>query len=435
MNVLLIGSGAREHAIAWKLRQSPRLDAFYAAPGNAGIAQLADIVELKLPKPYDPRAEVEAFLDAASALVRRLGIDLVVIGPEDPLSLGLTDRLRAAGVAVFGPTKAAAQIESSKAFAKDLMQRHGVPLGGCAKFDDFDAARRYVESRPCDVVVKADGLAAGKGAIVTHSHDDAIVALRELLVDRALGSAAETIVIEDKLVGRETSAHAFSDGRTIVHMPFACDHKAAFDGDRGPNTGGMGAYSPAAWLPEATAEAIRRDVTEATLRAMATEGTPFTGALFPGIMVTADGPNVLEFNARLGDPESEVLLPRLDSDLLEIMLATANGTLDRVDVRWSDDAAVTVMLASGGYPGPYDTGKPIEGLDEIDSGVLVFHAGTHTDANGRTVTAGGRVLAVTATAPTIAEARERAYRNVTRIHFDGMHFRSDIGDSAVPAAV
>ena len=218
-------------------------------------------------------------------------------------------------------------------------------------------------------------------------------------------------------------------------MPFACDHKAAFDGDRGPNTGGMGAYSPAAWLPDSMAAAICRDVTEATLRAMAAEGAPFTGVLFPGIMVTADGPNVLEFNSRFGDPETEVLLPRLDSDLLEIILATATGTLDRIDVRWSDDVAVTVMLASGGYPGPYETGKPIEGLDNVDSDVLVFHAGTRMDASGQIVTAGGRVLAVTATAPTIAEARERVYRNIARIHFDGMHYRSDIGASAIPAAV
>ena len=435
MNALLIGSGAREHAIAWKLRQSPRIGALYAAPGNAGIAQLADIVELRIPKAYAAPADAQTFLDAASSLVRRMRIDLVIVGPEDPLSLGLTDRLRAEGVAVFGPTRAAAQIESSKAFAKDLMERHGVPMGVCAKFDDFEAARRYVESRLCDVVVKADGLAAGKGAIVTRSHDEAIDAHRELLVHRALGPAAATVVIEDKLTGRETSAHAFTDGRTVVHMPFACDHKAIFDGDRGPNTGGMGAYSPAAWLPDSTADAIRANVTEATLRAMATEGVPFSGALFPGIMVTADGPKVLEFNARLGDPETEVLLPRLESDLFEIMLATASGSLDRIDVRWSEDAAVTVMLASDGYPGPYEVSKPIEGLDGMDPGVTVFHAGTKLDASGRTVTAGGRVLAVTAVAPTIADARERVYRNIARIQFDGMHYRSDIGASAIPAAV
>ncbi len=435
MNVLLVGSGAREHAIAWKLRQSPRLAELYAAPGNPGIAGLAQNVDLAIPKPYAPDAEVEAFLDRVAALAKELRADLVVIGPEDPLGLGLADRLQAEGVRVFGPSKAAARIESSKAFAKELMQRHGIPFGACARFDEFDAARRYVESRPSDLVVKADGLTAGKGAIVTSSHADAIEALRELMIEGTLGEAGRSVVIEDKLNGREVSAHAFTDGRTVVRMPFACDHKAVFNGDRGPNTGGMGAYSPAAWLPDATGETIRRAVTEQAVRAMAAEGAPFKGVLFPGIMVTSDGPKVLEFNCRFGDPETEVLLPRLESDLLEIMLAVADQTLDRVHVRWSDDAAVTVMLASGGYPGPYDAGKVIEGLDDLDPDVMLFHAGTKRSAAGRILTARGRVLAVTAKAPTIAEARERVYRNVARIRFEGMHYRTDIGASAIPAAV
>ena len=436
MDVLLIGAGAREHAIAWKLRQSPRLGTLYAAPGNTGIAQIGECIPLLIPKPYAPAAEVAAFCDTVIGIARDRHLELVVIAPDDPLALGLTDAVEAAGIAAFGPSQAAAQIEASKSFAKDLMRQHGIPMGENARFDDFRDAARYVESLPRNVVVKADGLSAGKGAIVTTSHAHAINVLRELLVDRTLGAAGSVVVIEDMLVGRETSAQAFCDGKTVAHMPFSCDHKPVFDGNTGPNTGGMGAYSPAPWLNAATALTIRRDITEATARAMAAEGAPFKGVLYPGIMVTADGPRVLEFNGRFGDPETEALLPLLESDLLEIMLACANGTLDRVDVRWRDEASVTVMLASGGYPGPYETGKPISGLDGIDHDVLVFHAGTTRRNDGTLVTNGGRVLAVTATAATIAAAREKVYRNVERIHFDGMHYRTDIGaiDVAVGAS-
>jgi phosphoribosylamine--glycine ligase len=433
-NVLLIGSGAREHAIAWKLRQSPRLGDLTVAPGNAGIAQIADTIPLSIPKPYAPAEEVAAFCETVVAMARERRADLVVVAPDDPLALGLVDRLEAAGIAAFGPTQAAARIESSKSFAKDLMRRYGIPMGEAARFDNFEAARAYVELRPCDVVVKADGLFVGKGTVVPSSREAAISVLRAMLVDGEMGAAGRTVVIEDRLTGRETSAHAFTDGKTVAHMPFSCDHKPVFDGNLGPNTGGMGVYSPPSWLRDDIAESIRRDVTEAAVRAMAAEGTPFKGILYPGIFVTADGPRVIEFNARFGDPEAEALLPRLQSDLLEIMLAVANGTLDRVDVRWRDAAALTVMLASGGYPGAYETGKPISGLDDVDGDIVVFHAGTKRDAGGRIVTNGGRVLAVTATAPTMAAAREKAYRNIERIHFDGMHYRTDIGASDEAAA-
>jgi phosphoribosylamine--glycine ligase len=433
MNVLLIGSGGREHAIAWKLRQSPRLSELTVAPGNGGIAGIAECVPLRVPNAHAPADEVAAFSETVVKLARDRRADLVVVAPDDPLALGLVDTLEAAGIRAFGPTKAAARLESSKAFAKDLMRRHGIPMGEAARFDDFEQARAYVESRPCDVVVKADGLAAGKGTIVPASRAEAIDALREFMVDEAMGSAGRTVVIEDKLVGPETSAQAFSDGKTVAHMPFSCDHKPIFDGNRGPNTGGMGAYSPPSWLPADTAKQIRRDVTEAAVRAMAADGIPFKGVLYPGIMVTADGPRVIEFNARFGDPETQVLLPLLESDLLDVMLATTDGTLDKVDVRWSDQAAVTVVLASGGYPGPYETGKPIAGLEDVDPDVMLFHAGTRRTGDGQLVTSGGRVLAVTAVAPTIDVAREKAYRNVERVRFEAMHYRRDVGASEAAA--
>jgi phosphoribosylamine--glycine ligase len=307
------------------------------------------------------------------------------------------------------------------------MRRHGIPMGEVARFDDFESARAYVEARPCDVVVKADGLFVGKGTVVPASKDEAIDVLRSMLVAGEMGEAGRIVVVEDRLAGRETSAMAFSDGTHVAHMPFSCDHKAVFDGNRGPNTGGMGVYSPPGWLDDTTADAIRRDVTEAAVRAMAAEGTPFKGVLYPGLFVTADGPRVIEFNARFGDPEAEALLPRLESDLLAIRLATTDGTRASTGVRWRGDASVTVMLASGGYPGAYEKGKVITGLGDADADVVVFHAGTARRGDGAIVTNGGRVLGVTALGATLEDARAKAYENVRRISFEGMHYRTDIG--------
>ena len=416
MNVLIIGAGAREHTIAWKLRQSPRLDDLFAAPGNPGTAELGSNLPL----------DIEDF-DAIIRACREHRIDLVVVGNEGPLAAGLVDRLTVVGIAAFGPAQAAAEIESSKVFAKELMTAHDIRTAPFATFDDIAAAQAYVEEQSVPLVVKADGLAVGKGVIVTSSKEQALAALDTIMSKRAFGIAGERVVIERRLYGREVSAHAFTDGQTVVHMPFACDHKPVFDGDKGPNTGGMGAYSPAGWLDGATAEAIQSGVTEAAVRAMMAEGRPYRGVLYPGLMVTNDGPQVIEFNCRFGDPEAQVLLPRMESDLLEVLWAVANNRLAETDVRWSPDACVGVVLASGGYPTAYDTGFTIEGLDEIDPDVLIFHAGTRREDDGALVTAGGRVLTVAATGATLNEAREKAYRNAERIRFQGRHYRQDIG--------
>jgi phosphoribosylamine--glycine ligase len=416
MNVLLIGSGAREHTIAWKLSQSPLVGQLFIAPGNAGTAAIAE----NLPVAAN---DIEGL--AAAARDRR--IDLVVVGPEEPLARGLVDRLATAGVPAFGPSRAAAEIESSKVFSKTLMQSHGIPTAAFGTFDSFDEAAAFVRAHQGPLVVKADGLAAGKGAVVTASKEEALATLEEMLLRSAFGDAGRRVVVEERLQGREVSAHAFTDGRAVVPMPLSCDHKPVFDGDQGPNTGGMGAYSPPAWLDRAKEEWIDRHVTRATVEAMSKEGRPYRGVLYPGLMMTADGPRVLEYNCRFGDPETQVLLPRLKTDLLEILQAVANNRLEGTVVEWSEDACVGVVLASGGYPGSYETGLPIEGLDEVDADVQVFHAGTKRREDGVVVTAGGRVLTVVATGATLADAREKAYRNVERIRFQGVHYRRDIG--------
>ena len=419
MNVLLVGSGGREHAIAWRLSQSPRLSKLWTAPGNPGTALFGENVEVS-----------SSDLDGVVALAQRIKADLVVVGPEDPLAAGLVDRLEAVGIPAFGPSGAAAQLEASKAFAKNLMRDAGIATSASATFDDAERAIAYVRDVAHRVVVKADGLAAGKGVTVCDDVAQAEAAIDATMRHRAFGAAGARVVIEERMFGRETSAHAFTDGVTVRHMPFSCDHKPVFDGDRGPNTGGMGVYSPPSWLPERIAEAIRRDVTERTVRAMADAGTPYRGVIYPGMMLTADGPRVVEYNSRFGDPETEVLLPRLRSDLLDICDAVAHGRLAEVPVEWDDRATVGVMMVSPGYPGTYPSGAPIEGIESVDDDVQVFMAGTARDASGRLVTAGGRVLCVVAGGETVAEARERAYDNVRHISFEGAHYRTDIAARA-----
>ncbi len=417
MNVLLIGSGAREHAIAWKLRQSPLLDELWSMPGNPGTAELGTNI---------PAGDNEAVVAAC----REYGIGLVVVGSEEPLAAGIVDRLAVEGIAAFGPTQAAAEIESSKVFSKELMARHGIPTAPFAVFDDAAAAADYVKSQPGPFVVKADGLAKGKGVIVTDTEAEALAALESVMVTREFGAAGVRALVEQRIFGPEASAQAFTDGSTVAHMPFSCDHKPVFEGNRGPNTGGMGAYSSPGWLPDEVQEAVRTGMTEAAVRAMREEGRSYQGVLYPGIMQTESGPNVIEFNCRFGDPEAQVLLPRLQSDLLEIMVAVTEKRLDHVDVRWSDDACVAVVLASGGYPGEYETGLQISGLGDVDPDVRVFQAGTRRDDGGGLVTAGGRVLTVSASGATIGQAREKAYANVERVAFEGAYYRRDIGTAA-----
>ncbi|GBD23102.1 Phosphoribosylamine--glycine ligase [bacterium HR29] len=417
--VLLVGSGGREHALAWKLRQSPDVDEVIVAPGNAGTAAIARNA------PIQPK-DIEGLVD----LVRREGVDFYLASMDDPQPLGLVDRLHALGVPCYGPTAAAARIEASKAWAKDFMARHGIPTAPYRVFQRYEDAKAYLESRgDRPVVVKASGLAAGKGAIVCNGLRDALEALDIIMVRRDFGAAGDTVVIEERLHGWETSAHAFCDGRTARLMPFATDYKRAQDGDKGLNTGGMGAYSPSLRVDDALARAIQERVVDPAVAGLAEEGAPFVGTLFPGLMVTEEGPYVLEFNARWGDPETQVILPRLESDLFTICRLAAEGRLEEADIHWSSKAAVGVVIASGGYPATYKIGYIVQGLEKVDPDILVFHAGTALDRRG-IVTNGGRVLTVVALGDTVAEARRRAYENVARISFSDAYYRRDIAAEA-----
>jgi phosphoribosylamine---glycine ligase len=417
MKVLVVGSGGREHALVWKLAQSPLLTKLYCAPGNAGIAQTAECVSIR---PDD----VTGLADFAAAN----SIGLTVVGPERPLILGLADELRRRDQLVYGPSAAAAQLEGSKIFTDELLARHGISRKRFATFTDPQAANAYAREFGAPLVVKADGGALGKGVKVCQSVAEAEEFIARCLVSREFGAAGERIVIEECLVGQECSIKAFTDGRTVVPMVPSQDHKRIGEGDTGDNTGGMGCYSPVPAVGEALLDQIVRAFLVPTVEAMAAEGMPYSGTLYGGIILPASGPEILEYNCRFGDPETQVVLPRLESDLLEILLATAHGRLEGVSAQWSDQAAVVVVVASGGYPGSYETGKRISGLRSAGEvpGVQVFHAGT-SGSNDEVYTAGGRVLGVTAVGRDFGEARERAYEAVSRIHFDGMYFRRDIG--------
>ena len=421
LRVLVVGGGGREHALAWKLAQSPRLGVLYAAPGNPGIARIAQCVPVRAD-------DVAAVADLAD----RERIDLTVVGPEVPLALGLADLLEARGRPVFGPSRAAAALESSKVFAKELFARHGIPSARFAVFDRPDAARGFVRDLRSRAVVKADGLAAGKGAVVCADVAEADRAIRDMMEHRVFGEAGARVVVEEYLEGEEVSVFALTDGRTVCPLASAQDHKAAFDDDRGPNTGGMGAYSPAPVLDPALADEVTRTVLEPTIHAMAAEGRPYRGVLFAGLMLTAAGVRVLEYNVRFGDPECQVLMLRLAEDLLPLCQAVAEGRGLPASVAWRPEAAMCVVLASGGYPGEYATGFPIEGIDRAEAhpGVVVFHAGT-ARRDDRLLTAGGRVLGVTALGADIPAAMTAAYTGVAAIRFDGMHYRRDIGHRAL----
>ena len=420
MKVLLVGGGGREHALAWKLAQSEHLGALVAAPGNPGIAAHADCAPVK-----------DGAVDELVALARRERPDLVVVGPELPLALGLADRLRAAGIAVFGPSQAAARIESSKVFAKDLMARHGIPTAAFRVFTRADAARAYCRELGAPVVVKADGLAAGKGAIVCASLDEADRAVALCLEDDAFGEAGRAVVVEEFMTGEEVSFFALSDGVSALPFGAAQDHKTVWDGDRGPNTGGMGAYSPAPVFDAAVQDRAMAEIVRPTIAALAKEGCPYQGVLYVGLMITSAGPRVVEFNCRFGDPECQAILPRLDQDLLPVLEAVAAGRGLPASLAWRREASVCVVAASGGYPGPYDTGMTITGVEEAGrlAGVTVFHAGT-ARRDGVLVTAGGRVLGVQALGGDIPGAIARAYGAMDRIAFAGMHARRDIGRRA-----
>ncbi|THV23219.1 phosphoribosylamine--glycine ligase [Peteryoungia ipomoeae] len=418
MKVLLIGSGGREHALAWKIAQSPLLTKLYAAPGNPGIAEEAELVSLDT----DDHAAVIAFC-------KDKGIDFVVVGPEAPLVAGIADRLREAGIAVFGPSAAAAQLEGSKGFTKDVCARFNIPTGAYQRFNNAPKAKAYVRQQGAPIVIKADGLAAGKGVTVAMTLDEALSAIDDCF-EGAFGAAGAEVVVEAYLDGEEASFFCLSDGKSLLALATAQDHKRVGDGDTGPNTGGMGAYSPAPVMTPEMVERTMKEIIEPTMRGMAEMGHPFQGVFFAGLMITAKGPELIEYNVRFGDPECQVLMMRLKSDLLPILYASATGTLDQVTAEWSEDPALTVVLASKGYPGTYDKATPIASLPEVGDGAKVFHAGTALK-DGQLVATGGRVLNATATGSTVADAQAGAYRLVDAVEWENGFCRRDIGWQAI----
>jgi phosphoribosylamine--glycine ligase len=416
LKVLIIGSGGREHALAWKIAQSHEVDEIYCAPGNGGISEIGRCVDIKATD-----------IDGVVNFAKQNAIDLTVVAPDDPLAMGTVDALEAAGCRAFGPYRNAAAIEASKAFAKQLMYKYNIPTAEYEVFDDYEKAVAYVEKCPVPIVIKADGLALGKGVTVAMDRQEAQAALKSIMLDKVFKEAGSRVVIEQHLTGHEVSVLAFSDGKTVVPMISAQDHKRAYDGNKGPNTGGMGAIAPSPYYTPDVKQRVEQEIIYPTIAAMAAEGRPFKGVLYFGLMLTDDGPKVLEYNARFGDPEAQAVLPLLRSDLVGIMEAIIDQRLDEVKVEWYDKAAACVVLASGGYPVHYTTGYPIMGLDDIDDpDVMVFHAGTKKEGNTY-YTAGGRVLGVTAVADNLGAALSKAYESVQKIKFKDMHYRKDIG--------
>ena len=419
MKILVVGSGGREHAIVWKLSQSPKAETIYCAPGNAGIAEMAQCVDIKA-------TDIEALVSFA----KEHAIDLTVIGMDDPLMLGVVDAFEAAGLRVFGPRKNAAIIEGSKAFSKKLMQKYGIPTAAFWEFTDSEEAKSFLrDHNTYPIVLKADGLALGKGVLICHTEEEALAGVDEIMVDKKFGAAGDAMVIEEFMTGPEVSVLSFCDGKTVKPMVSAQDHKRALDNDEGLNTGGMGTFSPSQYYtPEIQAYA-EEHIFKPTLAAMAAEGRPFTGILFFGLMLTENGPKVLEDNARFGDPETQVVLPRLETDLVDIVEACIDGTLAQMDIQWADNAAVCVVLASGGYPLHYAKGYPIQGLHAFDgrTDLMIFHAGTAKNEEGQIVTNGGRVLGVVALDRDLNAAIAKAYANIGAVTFADVHYRRDIG--------
>jgi len=421
MKILVIGSGGREHALVWKLKQSPRVTKIFCAPGNAGIGTLATNVPISV-------TDLAGLLKFAQD--EKIG--LTVVGPDDALAAGIVDLFQKNGLRIFGPTRAAARFESSKIFAKEFMQRHGIPTAASGHFSKSEEAHAFCQKMKYPVVIKADGLALGKGVVIAESSDMAAKTIYRIMEQKQFGEAGSNIVIEEFLRGQECSIHALVDGKNYLLFPGAQDHKQVFDGDRGPNTGGMGTFSPAKILTPEIEGRVHREVMQPFLKGLQAEGITFQGLLFPGLMLTSGGPSVLEFNCRFGDPETQVLLPRLKNDLVDLMEATIDGALDRQSIIWDDRATVCVVMASGGYPGDYQKGLPITGLEQFEESddVIIFHAGTKLD-NGKVVTAGGRVLGVTALGADLRTAQARAYEAVARIHFEGCHYRTDIAQKGL----
>ncbi|MHB1399295.1 MAG: phosphoribosylamine--glycine ligase [Trichloromonadaceae bacterium] len=421
MNILVIGGGGREHALVWKIAQSPLVQKIYCAPGNPGIAGLAECVNVAADD-----------INGLLALAQQKRIDLTVVGPEVALTLGVVDRFQAAGLEIFGPSQAAARIEGSKGFSKDLMAKYGIPTAAYRSFTDRDQAVAYIRAQGAPIVVKADGLAAGKGVIVAMTEEQAVTAVDEIMLDGVFGAAGSSVVIEEFMAGEEASFFAFTDGSNILPLASAQDHKRIFDHDEGPNTGGMGAYSPAPVVNEPLAAEVVATIVRPTIAGMAAEGCPYRGILYVGLMIEGGKPRVVEFNARFGDPEAQPLLMRMKSDIVPVLQACARGQLTQTALEWHDQAAVCVVMASGGYPGSFENGLPIDGLDaaaKIDD-LMVFHAGTAGKA-GQIVNAGGRVLGVTGLGATVAAAIAKAYQGVAVIRWEGAQFRTDIGRKAL----